>query len=109
MRRRIYNILLTEDGKPIAGVPVSIRLSSPAWDTEEQRLILGWGALVYTDETGRWEATVVANDSLSEPDTYYIIVENYNATAKARSNTYKVRVPSTGYADPIWIKDILIG
>jgi hypothetical protein len=108
MRRRIFNILVNEDGGPVANAPVMIRLSSVAWYEPEQRLIHPVGAIVYTDATGRWEASVVANDSLSDPTTYYVIVENFSASALTSPRTYKVRVPSVGYTDPIWIKDILI-
>jgi hypothetical protein len=108
MRRRIFNILVNEDGEPVANAPVMIRLSSVAWYEPEQRLIHPVGAIVYTDATGRWEASVVANDSLSDPTTYYVIVENFSASALTSPRTYKVRVPSVGYTDPIWIKEILI-
>jgi hypothetical protein len=108
MRRRIFNIIVNEDGEPVANAAVLIQLSSPSWYEPEQCLIHPVGSIVYTDESGRWEASVIANDTLNDPSSYYVIVENFSESALSPVRTYKVRVPSVGFTDPIWIKDILI-
>ena len=106
MTRRVFNIVTDERGQPIAGVPVRIQLNVPTFVSGEQKEIVAWGIEVKTDEDGRWEVELEPNDLMSDPNSYYKIIEYSHKRRKA--NEYLIRVPSTGYTEPIHITNLLI-
>jgi len=106
MTRRVFNIVTDERGQPISGVPVRIQLNVPTFVSGEQKEIVAWGIEVKTDENGRWEVELEPNDLMSDPNSYYKIIEYSHKRRKA--NEYLIRVPSTGYTEPIHITNLLI-
>jgi len=106
MKRRVYNVVVDENGQPIARALVKIQLNTPTFVSSETKEVAAWGIEVLTDANGRWEVELEANDTMSDPNSYYRVVEHSRKGAVV--NEYLIRVPSTGYADPIWIVNLLI-
>jgi hypothetical protein len=106
MTRRVFNIITDEAGQPITGVPVRIQLNVPTFVAGEQKEIAAWSVETKTDANGRWEVELVPNDLMSDPNSYYKVIEYSHKRRKA--NEYAIRVPSTGYTEPIHITHLLI-
>jgi hypothetical protein len=110
--RRVFNVLVDEAGRPLANVVVSIQLSSPRWLSSETKRLGGWGIRVQTDANGRWEAELMPNDLLDDPNSYYIVREGVETSAPVggsrRPIEYLIRVPSTDFTEPIWVANLLI-
>jgi len=106
MTRRVFNIITDEAGQPITGVPVRIQLNVPTFVAGEQKEIAAWSVETKTDANGRWEVELEPNDLMSDPNSYYKVIEYSHKRRKA--NEYAIRVPSTGYTEPIHITHLLI-
>jgi hypothetical protein len=106
MTRRVFNIVTDEAGQPITGVPVRIQLNVPTFVAGEQKEIAAWSVETKTDANGRWEVELEPNDLMSDPNSYYKVIEYSHKRRKA--NEYAIRVPSTGYTEPIHITHLLI-
>jgi hypothetical protein len=110
--RRVFNVLVDEAGRPLANIVVSIQLSSPRWLSSETKRLGGWGIRVQTDANGRWEAELMPNDLLDDPNSYYIVREGVETSAPVggsrRPIEYLIRVPSTDFTEPIWVANLLI-
>ena len=106
MTRRVYNIVTDERGQPISGVPVRIQLNTPTFVLGERKEIAAWSIETSTDVNGRWEVELEPNDLMDNPISYYKVTE-YSRQRK-KINEYLIRVPSSGFTDPIWIQDLLI-
>jgi len=106
MARRVFNIITDESGQPLVGVPVRIQLNVPTFVAGEQKEIAAWSIETKTDANGRWEVELEPNDLMSDPNSYYKVIEYSHKRRKA--NEYVIRVPSTGYTEPIHITNLLI-
>jgi hypothetical protein len=110
--RRVFNVLVDEAGRPLANVVVSIQLNSPRWLNAEAARVGGWGIRVQTDANGRWEASLKPNDLMDDPNSYYVVTEGVESSPPVgglrRPVEYLIRVPPTGYTDPIWVHNLLI-
>jgi hypothetical protein len=106
MTRRVFNIITDESGQPLVGVPVRIQLNVPTFVAGEQKEIAAWSIETKTDANGRWEVELEPNDLMSDPNSYYKVIEYSHKRRKA--NEYAIRVPSTGYTEPIHITNLLI-
>jgi hypothetical protein len=81
-------------------------LNVPTFVAGEQKEIAAWSVETKTDANGRWEVALEPNDLMSDPNSYYKVIEYSHKRRKA--NEYAIRVPSTGYAEPIHIINLLI-
>jgi len=106
MKRRVYNVVVDETGQPIARALVKIQLNTHTFVADETKEVAAWGIDVLTDANGRWEVELEANDTMSDPNSYYRIVEHSRKGTVV--NEYLIRVPSTGYTEPIWVANLLI-
>jgi hypothetical protein len=106
MTRRVFNIITDESGQPLVGVPVRIQLNVPTFVAGEQKEIAAWSIETKTDANGRWEVELEPNDLMSDPNSYYKVIEYSHKRRK--TNEYAIRVPSTGYTEPIHITNLLI-
>ena len=106
MTRRVYNIVTDERGQPISGVSVRIQLNVATFVSGEQKEIVAWGIETSTNEDGYWEVNLEPNDLMSDPNSYYKIIEYSYRHGKI--NEYYIRVPSSGYTEPIHIMNLLI-
>jgi uncharacterized GH25 family protein len=74
MKRRVFNVVVDEQGQPIARALVQIQLNTAAFVSDEQKEVAAWGIDVLTDANGRWEVELEANDTMSDPNSYYRVV-----------------------------------
>jgi hypothetical protein len=106
MKRRVFNVVVDEQGQPISRALIKIQLNTATFVSSEQKEVAAWGIDVLTDANGRWEVELEANDTMSDPNSYYRVVE-YSRKGTV-VNEYLIRVPSTGFTEPIWIVNLLI-
>jgi hypothetical protein len=106
MKRRVFNVVVDEQGQPISRALVKIQLNTATFVSSEQKEVAAWGIDVLTDANGRWEVELEANDTMSDPNSYYRVVE-YSRRGTI-VNEYLIRIPSTGFTEPIWIVNLLI-
>lgn len=100
----VFHTVNDEQGRPIAGVPVRIRLARHRFVRSQQVEILQWGVTTQTDVTGRWSVALVPNSLTDDPQSFYIVEEGQEGTPVY--HVHYIRVPEATV--PIWLGDIVI-
>ncbi|MCS7186139.1 MAG: hypothetical protein RMK89_04195 [Armatimonadota bacterium] len=100
--RVVFNVLTDESGKPLVGVPVKAYLLLPQLSRRYQAEELPRVVKTQTDDNGRWELSLVPNDVLNDPQSFYVVEEGEGQIL----HQHLIRLPSG--ESPVWIGDIAL-
>jgi hypothetical protein len=91
-QRTIFNTIVNEAGQPLAGVPVKAYLVTHQFVKGQSVEVIRVSVSTVSDATGYWELSLVPNDTMEDPNSFYIIEEGM-PTDKYYHRHY-VRIPS---------------
>ncbi len=102
--RVVYNTLVDENGQPVANVPVRVYLVTHQFLTGQQIEVTPLGVVTTTTSTGYWQIGLIPNDTMEDPNSYYIVEEG--APTDRIFHRHFIRVPSG--TDPLPLENARI-
>jgi hypothetical protein len=98
-QRTIFNTIVNEAGQPLAGVPVKAYLVTHQFVKGQSVEVIRVSVSAVSNDAGYWELSLVPNDTMEDPNSFYIIEEGM-PTDKYHHRHY-VRIPSGTGALPL--------